>query len=104
MGVEFEEISDIERSRAFKSVFGLEGKRTREQEIVYHELCGRFAFTPCFQMVPGVGMDIHLAGVNSGKMEIAQTIYNNTNIPEVLIENPEPEVTRKPERKKKNVD
>ena len=98
MSVEYETVSPVERSRAFKAVFGIDGKRSREQEIVYQELCGQFAFRPCFQIVAGVGIDIHLAAVNSGKQEIAKTIYDLTHIPEVLIEQPEPEVTRRKEK------
>ena len=98
MDVEYDTISDVERSRAFKQVFGLDGKRTREQEVVYQELCGQFKFRPCFQLVPNVGMDTHLAAVMSGKMEMAKTIYDLTHIPEVLIERPEPQITRRKDK------
>jgi len=94
------EYSARERAEAYRYVFGRDGKRNRHQEIVYHELCGKWKFYSCFQMVPGVGVDTVLAAQNSGKVQVAEAIHNNLTVPLRDIEGDNVEVTKKPSESK----
>jgi len=89
-----EKLTPLERARAFREVFGTGKTRSRAQEIVYRELCGQFMLTPTFQVIPGVGVDTHLAAVISGKVEVAKTIFDNINTPDAQLTNAGPTVTR----------
>jgi hypothetical protein len=94
-----EQTSDKDKALAFRSVIGLPGKRSREQEIVYQEICGQFRFFPVFRYAANVGMDTHLAAVQSGKVELAKTVEDLLTVDMKLLAYPEPEVTKEKDNK-----
>jgi hypothetical protein len=96
-------ISNKDKAMAFRTVFGQPGKRTREQEIVWQELVGEFTLMPCFAILSGVGVDTHLAAIQSGKVEIAKTISDLVTVDMKLINDISPEVTKQKEKKSDDV-
>jgi len=72
---------DREKAMAFRIVFGTDGKRSREQEIVWQEMVEQFKFYPTHQVVPGVGMDKLLAAYYAGQVDQAKVIFDNVTLP-----------------------